>query len=346
MSEEFFGKKSKRSGQTGPAFPIVEERRPLLKVFAAVGLSMLGAVAVIMVDRPATGDHSTEQAKPHPQGKASRLDQQPSRTEQAKAVPPSDPELSAAPADSADDNNAASAGTNKNSELPLRREALANASAANESPQDAPAEPRADEIWPAPAETAGFSPSPPKQDWPTANAFSKPPQTPARPPAVASTTANSPTAAAQPNADVAPKTAKPRAQAASDGCLVEPARRILASVQSQFSGVTVISTTHLHTDNHSPGSAREKLHHACKAVDFKSSSAQGAITAFLRKQPGIGGVNSYRNGVIHFDVLAASAARAQRHGSHQRARAAPNPTAEAPAPALGFVQEEQSPGGN
>jgi uncharacterized protein YcbK (DUF882 family) len=62
------------------------------------------------------------------------------------------------------------------------------------------------------------------------------------------------------------------------------------------------STTDLHTDNHSRGSVRHKLHDACQAVDFKITANRQAVIAYLRSRPEVAGVNSYgNNGVIHID---------------------------------------------
>ncbi len=68
--------------------------------------------------------------------------------------------------------------------------------------------------------------------------------------------------------------------------------------------MTVVATKHLHTDNHSAGSARANMHSACKAVDIKTSHDPKDVLAFLRTRPEVGGINSYRNKVIHFDLNA------------------------------------------
>ncbi len=86
-------------------------------------------------------------------------------------------------------------------------------------------------------------------------------------------------------------------------CLPEGLRTVLQDVQARFGTVTLVSTRELHTDNHSPGTARHKLHAACRAVDFKVEGDLTAVTAYLRARPEVSGVNSYRNNrVIHIDA--------------------------------------------
>jgi hypothetical protein len=84
-------------------------------------------------------------------------------------------------------------------------------------------------------------------------------------------------------------------------CLPRELRAVLADVAARFGPVTTVSTVHLHTDNHSPGSTREKLHHACKAVDFRVRASAYEVMDYLRARPEIAGINAYRNGVIHID---------------------------------------------
>jgi hypothetical protein len=86
-------------------------------------------------------------------------------------------------------------------------------------------------------------------------------------------------------------------------CLPEGLRVVLQDVQARFGQVTLVSTRELHTDNHSPGSARHRLHSECKAVDFKTEGDLNAVAAYLRSRPEVAGVNSYRNNrVIHIDA--------------------------------------------
>ncbi len=75
-------------------------------------------------------------------------------------------------------------------------------------------------------------------------------------------------------------------------CLPEGLRTVLQDVQARFGTVTLVSTRELHTDNHSPGSARHKMHGDCRAVDFKVEGDLTVITAYLRSRPEVSGVNS------------------------------------------------------
>lgn len=86
-------------------------------------------------------------------------------------------------------------------------------------------------------------------------------------------------------------------------------KAVLADLTTRFQGVTLVSTTEIHTDNHSKGSAREKMHGDCRAVDFKTASPVAEVTSYLRSRKEIAGINSYRNGVIHIDVNAGAPAR-------------------------------------
>lgn len=92
------------------------------------------------------------------------------------------------------------------------------------------------------------------------------------------------------------------ASQASTACLPEALRSVLIDLEARFGELTIVSTTHLHTDNHSAGSARARLHLACKAIDVRTSKEPKEAVAYLRSRPEVGGVSSYRNGVIHFDL--------------------------------------------
>jgi hypothetical protein len=85
-------------------------------------------------------------------------------------------------------------------------------------------------------------------------------------------------------------------------CMPAPLQTALAAVEARFPGVKVVSTTHLNTDNHSHGSAREKMHLNCRAIDIKTSGNQRQVAAFLHTRPEVGGVEAYRNHVVHFDL--------------------------------------------
>jgi len=85
-------------------------------------------------------------------------------------------------------------------------------------------------------------------------------------------------------------------------CLPAGLRNVLKDVETRFGVMTLVSTTEMHTDNHSRGSVRHKLHTACQAVDFKVKGDQQVVVAYLRSRPEVAGINSYgNNGVIHID---------------------------------------------
>ena len=92
------------------------------------------------------------------------------------------------------------------------------------------------------------------------------------------------------------------ASATPTDCLPVTLRGVLKDVEARFGAVTLVSTTELHTDNHSRGSVRHRLHTACKAIDFKVKGDRWAVVAYLRARPEVAGVNTYgNNGVIHMD---------------------------------------------
>ena len=97
-------------------------------------------------------------------------------------------------------------------------------------------------------------------------------------------------------------TPSPATAAVPTDCLPEGLRSVLKEVETRFGTVTLVSTTELHTDNHSRGSVRHKLHGACEAVDFKVTGSRQAVLAYLRTRREVAGINSYgNNGVIHID---------------------------------------------
>jgi hypothetical protein len=100
------------------------------------------------------------------------------------------------------------------------------------------------------------------------------------------------------------KASAANASAAPLDCLPEALRTVLSALEARFSSIKIVSTTQLHTANHSAGSARANMHSACKAVDIKTAHETKEVLAFLRARPEVGGINSYRNNVIHFDLNA------------------------------------------
>jgi hypothetical protein len=85
-------------------------------------------------------------------------------------------------------------------------------------------------------------------------------------------------------------------------CMPAALRQVLDDVASRFGAVTIVSTTRLKTDNHFPGSTREALHGACRAVDFRVEGPLPEVVRYLRGRREIAGLNSYRSGLIHMDV--------------------------------------------
>lgn len=186
---------------------------------------------------------------------------------------------------------------------------LASAPSQIVAPSQAPA--------PLPAlQTKVAGPPPQAAEGPAVTASLSPPP-PARPPV-----------AATPQPAPARGSLKTDATAATD-CLPGELRSVLADVAARFGEVTVVSTHQLNTANHSSGSIRERLHHDCKAVDIRADRSRiDEIKTYLRGRPEIGGVESYRNGVIHMDVSGTAAA-----SRPARARATPMQSAAQVAPA-------------
>jgi hypothetical protein len=86
-------------------------------------------------------------------------------------------------------------------------------------------------------------------------------------------------------------------------CLPSALRSVLADVASRYGPLTIVSTQHLNTRNHGAGSARHKLHQACKAVDFSVASQRAdEVKTYLRSRPEVGGLEAYRDEVIHIDL--------------------------------------------
>jgi hypothetical protein len=90
--------------------------------------------------------------------------------------------------------------------------------------------------------------------------------------------------------------------AAPTDCLPDALKSVLRDLKARFGSVTIVSTTHLHSENHSARSARARMHAACRAVDIKTSANPRAVIAFLKSRPEVGGVNTYRNKIVHFDL--------------------------------------------
>ncbi|HEX2727446.1 MAG TPA: D-Ala-D-Ala carboxypeptidase family metallohydrolase, partial [Beijerinckiaceae bacterium] len=111
--------------------------------------------------------------------------------------------------------------------------------------------------------------------------------------------------------------------AVSADCPLPVLEAVLADVEAKFGAVTVVATHQHKTVNHVAGSAREKLHHDCKAIDFRPERSHlEEIKAYLRGRPEIAGLDSYRDGVIHMDVAGrAFASPTRRPAAAARAQA-------------------------
>jgi hypothetical protein len=112
-----------------------------------------------------------------------------------------------------------------------------------------------------------------------------------------------------------------KTQAPSSDCRLPLLKAVLADVEAQFGAVTIVATNPFKTVNHIAGSAREKLHHDCKAIDFRPERERiEDIKTYLRGRPEIAGIESYRDGVIHIDA-AARVAAGPAHKPSPRAQA-------------------------
>lgn len=111
--------------------------------------------------------------------------------------------------------------------------------------------------------------------------------------------------------------------AAPTECLPAELKALVNDVAGRFGRVTVVSTTHLHTDNHARGSVRHKLHQACRAVDIKVEGDTRAVLRYLRTRPEVNGLNTYRNDLIHIDV--AEGRQVARRAARPRSRSAASP---------------------
>ena len=106
-----------------------------------------------------------------------------------------------------------------------------------------------------------------------------------------------------PNTSRSPKVALAKRMASGAECPSAQIREVLADISARFGPLTVIATDQQKTANHRSGSTREKLHHGCKAVDFRPERGRtDEIKTYLRSRGEIDGVESYRDGVIHMDV--------------------------------------------
>ena len=115
-------------------------------------------------------------------------------------------------------------------------------------------------------------------------------------------------------------------------CLPPELLAVVADVSARFGPVTMVSTTRLNTDNHSPGSTRDKLHTSCKAVDFKVQGRLQEVLAYLRTRKEVNGINSYRNNLVHIDFNERHSVAGVQPARQRRPWPQPVQSVEAPAP--------------
>jgi uncharacterized protein YcbK (DUF882 family) len=84
-------------------------------------------------------------------------------------------------------------------------------------------------------------------------------------------------------------------------CLPGNLKDVLAEVTARFGPVSLESTHRPRSVNRRKGGARNSLHIACRAIDFRVKARTAGLTAYLRSRPEIGGLKVYRNGIIHID---------------------------------------------
>ncbi|MBM6592816.1 D-Ala-D-Ala carboxypeptidase family metallohydrolase [Microvirga pudoricolor] len=76
---------------------------------------------------------------------------------------------------------------------------------------------------------------------------------------------------------------------------------VVAGLSARFGTVSVESTHRSRGRNGRAGGARQSLHLACRAVDFRVRARASGVMGYLRSRPEVGGLKLYRNGIIHID---------------------------------------------
>jgi uncharacterized protein YcbK (DUF882 family) len=84
-------------------------------------------------------------------------------------------------------------------------------------------------------------------------------------------------------------------------CLPGNLKDVLADVTARFGPVSLESTHRPRSVNRRKGGARNSLHIACRAIDFRVKARTAGLMAYLRSRPEVGGLKVYRNGIIHID---------------------------------------------
>ncbi|WP_372422869.1 YcbK family protein [Salinarimonas chemoclinalis] len=84
-------------------------------------------------------------------------------------------------------------------------------------------------------------------------------------------------------------------------CLPGDLTRVVAEVAERFGEVRIMSTHRTRAHNRRAGGARHSMHLSCRAIDFRVGGSSGAVMAYLRDHPAVGGLKRYRSGIIHID---------------------------------------------
>lgn len=86
------------------------------------------------------------------------------------------------------------------------------------------------------------------------------------------------------------------------GCLPGAVVNAIYGVSSKYGRVVVNSTHRSQRRNRRAGGAHRSYHLQCRAADFRVTGASSrAVLAFLKEQPGLGGIKLYRRGFFHID---------------------------------------------
>lgn len=88
----------------------------------------------------------------------------------------------------------------------------------------------------------------------------------------------------------------------TEWCVPRSLKKVLNRVADRYGRVTVHSTKRWWLENWWKGGASNSYHLDCKAVDFTVRGDPGAILAFLKAQPEVGGYKRYAFGHYHIDT--------------------------------------------
>ena len=76
----------------------------------------------------------------------------------------------------------------------------------------------------------------------------------------------------------------------------------LADLAARFGSVSVVSTSRLNTDNHSPERSATSFTRPARRWTSRRPARQNEVLDFLRSRPEVAGINSYYGGLIHIDL--------------------------------------------